>query len=351
LYREEGAELASVHAAKQAKDTATTRSDSLKLLADFCFYMNATDDLDKAAETMRTYNERYPKDSDGLIGRSRVLEAQGHFVEALLAAEEGYDDDPYNVEAYDSAERALISLGRYSSVRQLEFQRAHLGLPPGRYSPVEQYLASGKHAFNSPSRNSSPSLVSVAYQAIALDSDGDIASATGLRLSGTSKISAREDLASAAALLLAQGALDAAFAGRCDVVDLLIKDAGTLPRGPEASFKQGLAAAWCGDKQHADEATNELKKVAEDSKPAAKEYLPELQAVIFLKTKQAQKVIPLLLPASTKDGTPFMHYLLGLAYEATGMHGDAVKEFHQLEEHRGAEFLDGFIVASSRMKQ
>jgi serine/threonine-protein kinase len=351
LYREEGAELASAHAATQAKDAATTRGDSLKLLTDFCFYMNATGDLDKAAETMRTYNERYSKDSDGLIGRSRVLEAQGHFVEALLAAEEGYEVDPYNVEAYDSAELALISLGRYSSVRQLEFDRARLGLPPGRYAAVEEYLANGKRAFNSPSRNSLPSLVSVAYQAIALDSDEDIASATNLRRSVTAKINTREDLASAAASLLAQGAFDAAFAGRCDVVDLLIKDVRTLPRGPEASLKRGLAAAWCGDKQDVDEAANELTKLAPDSKRAAEEYLPELQAAIFLKTKQAPKAIPLLLPASTKDGASFMYYLLGLAYEATGMHGDAAKAFHQWEQHRGAEFLDGYIVATYRMKQ
>ena len=103
LYSAEKAEVASASAAGMARNAAMNASEKVKLLAQFCYEMNASGDYDGAARTMREYAARYPRDVEGMKGLARLLRMQGNLQEALSAAQKGYSRNPFDAEMYAEA--------------------------------------------------------------------------------------------------------------------------------------------------------------------------------------------------------------------------------------------------------
>ncbi len=63
LYNSEKSEVGSANAAEMAQKAATKTSDKVKLLAQFCYEMNASGDYGRALKTIREFVARYPRDA------------------------------------------------------------------------------------------------------------------------------------------------------------------------------------------------------------------------------------------------------------------------------------------------
>jgi serine/threonine-protein kinase len=342
LYGAEKAEVVSANAAGEA--LSRDADDKVKLLAEFCFEMNASGDYGKAATTIRQYTERYPHDVEGMVGLARVLHAQGHLVEALLAAEQAYGDNPYAAAAYDEAERAMIGLDRYDEALQLERQARRLGVERSGNAVAAAYLAGKQDVFAEEigaGREGLRSYAQLNEEALYLDNSGQMAASAALLKKTAATFSQSPEMASARAYLLAQSALDLALAGRCSEAKELTSEMDDLPHGPMAGFHAGVAVGLCGDRAATEATILWLRQGFPQSTAVLLRYIPELEAVAALTEKNAAKALEVLATIAPYEDRSLAPYLRGVAHGAGEQPSLAVADFQAVLEHRGMDFASG----------
>jgi serine/threonine protein kinase len=341
LYREEKAEVAAASAASLAQDAARQASDSVRRLAEFCYEMNTSGDYGRAATSIRQYAELYPNDSEGMVGLARVLRAEGHFVEALLAAQQAYGEDPYRTDAYREAELAMIGLDRSDDALHLESQSQRLGVASGGSSLAAAYLA-GKDDI-------------VAVEARALHR-GEATSYGrlvdyGLYLDNTEQMVAGAavwkttgglpDTTGTRAYMLAQGALDRALAESCGEALTMVREMKELASGPVASFNAGMASALCGDRVYAEKMMTDLLQSYPQNTAVMEYYVPDLEAAVALGVKDPVGALNALTRVEQYDQVSLTPYLRGLAHVGIDKDPLAVADFQTVLAHRGADFVLG----------
>ncbi len=346
LYSAEKAEVASASAAGLAMDASRDADDKVKLLAKFCYEMNASSDYSKAAATIRQYTERYPHDAEGMSELALVLRTQGHLVEALLAAEQAYMDDRYFAAAYSEAERALIGLDRYDGALQLEKQAGSLGVARSGNTIAAAYLA-GKQDVVAEEVGSikgdaaQRSYAQLSEEGLYLDNTGQMTTSLAL-WSRTIGISGRSpELASARAYMLAQSALDQALAARCSEAKELTSEMADLPHGPLAGFHAGLAAGLCGDGAATEATIFWLRQNFSQSTAVALRFAPELEAARAIAEKDPAKALAVLATIAPYDEDSLTPYLRGAAHMAGKQPSLAVADFQMVLAHRGMAFASG----------
>lgn len=346
LYSAEKAEVASASAAGLAMDASGDADDKVKLLAKFCYEMNASGDYSKAAATIRQYTERYPHDTEGMAGLARVLRAQGHLVEALLAAEQAYGADHYTAAAYDEAERAMIGLDRYDAALQLEKQARSLGVARSGNAMAVAYLA-GKQDVVAEEIGfikgdaARRSYAQLSDEGLYLDNTGQMNASAAL-WSRTEGISGQSpELASAQAYMLGQSTLDQALAARCSEAKELSSKLADLPHGPSAGFHAGLAAGLCGDGAATEATILWLKQEFPQSSAVALRYVPELEAAAALAEKDPTNALEVLATIAPYDEDSLTPYLRGLAHMAGKQPSLAEADFQTVLAHRGMAFSSG----------
>ncbi len=239
LYRSEKAEVAAANAAELARSAAEHAGDKVKLLAQFCYEVNTSGDYAKATETIRQYVAKYPQDVEGMKGLARVLRLQGYLPEALLAAQQGYGENPFDAETYAEAELAMIGMNRDDGAAQLQAQAQKTGVrrSPG-ILPVE---APEEGLSNNASGATPPPQISYAeltQRALALDNAGRMSEGMALWRTTAEKAGKTTELTSAQTYMLAQAALDHALAEDCTVVRQMVNEVKDLPKGPPRASMQ-----------------------------------------------------------------------------------------------------------------
>ncbi len=340
LYRDEKAEVASAEAATAARDASVHASDKVKLLAKFCYEINASGDIDQAAKTIRDYRTRYPLDVDGMQGMALTLRLQGHLPEALKIAQQGYSRDPFNTQTYAEAELVMIGMGRYDDVLQLETEAKRVGVVESANGLTAGYLGGRP--------NLVAARVDAMQSALAEGTPADIAQVTysewnsyGLYLDNTGRLgegsklwrttaaaSAEQDLSGTQAYLLAQGALDRALAESCTAALEMADEVRTLPKGIVASFNAGMAAALCGDEPYAEKTIVALQQNFPRSTAVTQYYVPELHAAAEIGINEPEKSIQALTDLSRYDEISLTPYLRGMAHAAVGQLAPAILDFH-----------------------
>jgi serine/threonine protein kinase/tetratricopeptide (TPR) repeat protein len=352
LYREEKAEVAASNAAKVAQSAAEHLGEKTKLMAQSCYEMNVSGDYDAALKTIRTYVARFPFDVDGMTALARILRLQGYLPEALLAAQQGYDEDPYSSAAYTEAEFALIGLDRSAGVRQLRNHTERIGLGRTMNAEVAAYLAGpgaeadyGSTPQAPPSQEAAapasvqPTFAAFSSQARALDDAGKMKA--GLELWRSSAARAGEDpaLFSTQASMLAQAALDHALVEDCNLALKMVEEARSLPKGPEASFNAGMAAGLCGDETYVEKTLAELKQDFPHNTELAYNHLPELEAAGAIGINEPLKALQALSTIKTHGESALADYLRSLAYLASGQKPLAIDDLRTILSHPGMAFL------------
>jgi eukaryotic-like serine/threonine-protein kinase len=341
LYGAEKVEVASASAAGLVLDASKDADDKMKLLAEFCYEMNASGDYGKASATIRQYTERYPNDVEGMVGLARVLRAQGHLVEALLAAEQAYKDDRYAAAAYDEAERAMIGLDRYDDALQLEKEARSLGVPPSSNVMAAAYLAGRQDVVAGEIGAARPSYAQLSEEGLYLDNSGRMAASDALWSRTTSASDQDQELMSARAYLFAQSALDRALAGKCSEAEELTSELGNLPHGSVAGFHAGLAAGLCGDSAAAESTILWLQQGFSQNTDVTLRYVPELEAVVALAEKNAAKALEALATIAPYEEDSLALYLRGVAHMTGKQSSLAAEDFKTVLAHRGMAFASG----------
>ena len=355
LYREEKAEVASANAAGFARDGAVHSSEAVKLLAKFCFEINGSGDLVQGTRTIREYVLRYPLSVDGRKELALALRVQRLFPEALQAAQQGYETNPFDAEAYVEAERDLIGMDRYGSVLELESQAGHLGVASSTNVLTAAYLDGREDLVAVQERELQAALVEPTMGNRARVTYADLYD-YGLYLDNTDKKNAALDLWRSAAAnagdevelsgtqayLLAQGALDHALAESCPVALAMVEEGKGLPKGPVASFNAGMAAALCGDQPYAVKTALILQQYFPRNTTVAQNYTPELMAAAAIGINEPGKAIPNLDASGHYDQTLFAAYLRGMAHTALSQTPQAILDFQAVLARRGeASMQDG----------
>ncbi len=352
LYRSEKAEVASANAAELARGDAGNASERVKLLAQFCYEMNASGDYGQALKTIREFAARYPRDVNGMRGLALALRVQGLLPEALQAAQRGYGEHPFDAETYAEGELAMIEMDRYDDALQLEAQAERVGVLPNQNALVADYLAGKEDA--------TATRVSAMQVAFAGTTTADGAPTTraelyqyGLYLDGVGKTVAGSELwrvtaavagsvpelASTQASMLAQGALDRALMESCTLALEMVDDVKSLPKGPVASFNAGMAAALCGDKPYAEKTIAALQQNYPRSTAVAQYYVPQLQAAAEIGVNEPEKALDTLMALEQYDQISLTPYLRGMANAALGRMPAAILDFEIAQAHRGSFFL------------
>ncbi len=348
LYRAEKAEVPSANAAEMARAAAAKASDKVKLLAQFCYEMNASGDYGRATKIIRDYSARYPRDVEGMKGLAQVLRMQGNLQEALGAARQGYGEDPFDAETYAEAELAMIAMDRYDDALQLETQAERVGVTPSGNALTVGYLAGKQETI--------AAQVSAMQSALAGEATTSHAQKTyaelyryGLYLDNSGKMEAGSELwrdaaeiadgvpglASTRASMLAQGAMDRALAESCAVALEMVDEVKGLPKGPIASFHTGMAAALCGDQTYADKVIAVLQQTYPKNTAVVQYYVPQLQAAVLIGVNEPEKALDSLTALEQYDEVPLTSYLRGVANAALGDMPAAILDFKIVLAHRG----------------
>jgi len=349
LYREGKAEVASSDAAQLAQDSARGSDDRLRLLTQFCYEMNTSGDYGRALATIRGYQERFPGDVDGLVGLARVLRAQGHMVEALLASQQASGSDPYSVDAYNEAELALLNLDRFDAALQLQQQAGKFGVIAKQETLAAAHLG-GKNdvvaqQLESLHRSSGVSVPdrAVSDYGLYLDNTWQLSAGVAVWKLAAADAQHIEMLSSAGASMLAQGALDNALAGNCTDAAELAGESKLLSRGARAIFDGAMASVLCGDANAADQAIGSLRAFPQ-STLVAQYYVPDLQAAQLYQAKQFSEAFEFLSRAEPPADQPLTRYLRGVVEVAMGREQEATEDFRAVLEHRGSAFLSAGTV-------
>jgi eukaryotic-like serine/threonine-protein kinase len=364
LYRDEKAEVASADAATAARDASMHASDKVKLLAKFCYEMNASGDTDQAKKTISDYMRRYPLDVDGMQGMALALRMQGHLPEALKMAQQGYSRDPFDAQTYAEAELAMIGMGRYDDVLQLETEVKRVGVLGSANVLTAGYLG-GRHnlvnaeldAMQSALAGGAPAdAAQVTYSewnsyGLYLDNTGRLGEGSKLwRTAATA--SAEQDLSGTQAYLLAQGALDRALAESCTVALQIADEVRNLPKGVTASFNAGMAAALCGDEPYAERTIVALQQNFPQSTAVTQYYVPELHAAAKIGVNEPAKSIQTLTDIRKYDEISLTPYLRGMAHAAMGQLQPAIHDFRIVSaRHGGTLILQGNVYPMAELEE
>jgi eukaryotic-like serine/threonine-protein kinase len=356
LYHDEKAEVASANAASAAQDASGYADEKVKLLAKFSYEMNASGDTDQAAKTIRDYVARYPLDVDGMKGAASVLRAQGDWSKALKMAQQGYNRNPFDVQAYAEAEAAMFGLGRDDDILKLEAEVRRAGVVGNANALTASYLAGRdevvagqidamRHALVEGTSSVGAAQVSYAEwnsYGLYLDNTGRLREGAELWKTTATTASGAHDLSGTQAYLLAQGALDRALAEDCTPALQLADEVRSLPKGVVASFNAGMAAALCGDEPYAEKTIAALRQNFPQNTAVAQYYVPELQAAAEIGVNEPAKSIQTLSDLRKYDEISLTPYLRGMAHAALGQMAPAILDFQiVLARHGGASPLQG----------
>jgi serine/threonine protein kinase/tetratricopeptide (TPR) repeat protein len=341
LYHAEKVEVASANAAELAQIGAVHVDEKLKLLAQFCYEMNASGDYGQAEQTIRRYVSKYPLDVDGMKGMARVLRLQGDLPEALLAAQQGYRQHPFDAETYAEAELALIGMDRYEAALQLQAQARRIGIIYDKNVSAAGYLEEKNVAVMAARDVVQLSYEELNTRGLYLDGTGRMSEGLVVWRTAVAKASQVPELASAQAYMLAQGALDRALAEDCTTALEMVSEVESLPRGPVASFNAGMAAALCGDQTYAQKMLGSLPQSFPRNTAVKNFYVPELETAAYIGVNEPAKALKIAMGTRAHEQISLMPYLRGLAHAATGQMPLAISDFQSVLAHKGLAFSMG----------
>ena len=351
IYRAEKAELASSHAAELAKRAAGKSSEKVRRLAQFCYEMNFLGNLGSAEATIRHFVDKYPRDGNGMKGLALVLLAQGYLPESLLASQQGIGEDPFDAETYNEAEEALLGLNRFDSTLEVAAQArrdgvvADGGVLPAAIMSGRDDMAAAELSSMSRFLASADPVAGPAVSYARMDRYGRYLDSTGRLNEGLTvwrrsaqRAAQSPELSSAAAYLLAQGALEEAIAENCKLATALIDQVKDMPKGPLANFHAGIAAALCGDQTYAMKTVTILQQQSPQHTAVAQDFIPELRAAADIGGSQPGDAVRAFSAAGRDERNAMVPYLRGLADGELGQAASSRIEFQTVLSHRGVSW-------------
>jgi serine/threonine-protein kinase len=274
-----------------------------------------------------------------------VLRLQGYLPEALLAAQQGLEEHPFDAETYGEAELAMMGMDRYAGGLKLQARRMGVVREMDGLTAAD-LAAGGDESVGAAGAGAGVSVKPPTYaewnsRGLYLDSAGRMAEGLELWRTAAAQASQVPELGSTQASMLAHGALDRALTESCTVALEMANQVKSLPRGPIASFHAGMAAALCGDQTYADKTIVWLKQSFPRSTLVGQNFVPELQAAADIGVNEPAKALQVLADVKARDQTSLTPYLRGLAHAAVSEMPAAIADFQTILAHRGVALVMG----------
>jgi eukaryotic-like serine/threonine-protein kinase len=349
LYRQLRAETSASDSARLALAAADGASQRTRTLTQATYEIETSGDFLRASALLRQLLSTYPRDSVARAALAETLCLEGHMAEALQEAQQAYADDPFNAAAYLHAERALIGLDRYDAAFQLDAQVQRLGLATSGESFQAAYLDGRQYIVDDLAAK--VPVGKIEYRpdwsyGLYLDNGGRLGAGATLWTSRAAAAQQNDSLKSAAAFLLAQGAVDRALLGDCSAALALARDADApgLPQGRIALFNLGMSHALCGDTPRANQILIQLQQKYPQSFDVNAFYLPDMHAAIALHDHDPASALDLLQPARPYDLISLTPFLRGRAHVDLHQDDIGIIDFQTILAHRGVTYVVGNAV-------
>ena len=347
LCRKLRAETASAEAARLALAAADGAGSRTRAIAQYQYEMSASGDYARAAGIIKQVVTDYPHDAESMQDTARTLRLQGRFTESVQLAQQAYAEDPYNADAYLQAENSMIALDRYDAAAQVQAQAMRLGIAYPGGALISAYLEGRQETLDAAITylagdhkgiNPNPDL------GIYLDNVGRLAAGAAVWHDGAAAAAKVPGLESAAAFLLAQGALDRAMLGDCKGGLAMAQSAQAHPQGMTAAFNAGMAEALCGNSADAKTAAERLQRTYPQSFAVRGFYVANITAAIALQANDPQAALDTLKSSRQYDLISLTPYLRGRADVALRQVQIGIVDFQTVLSHRGVPFTVGSVV-------
>ena len=347
LSRRMRGEVEAADAAKLALADADGASERTRSVIQFHYEMNASGDYARAAAIIKQVVADYPHDAASMVELSRVLRLQGRFTESLQIAQQAYAEDAYNADAYIQAENSMIALDRYDAAGQVQALATRLGIANEGGALTSAYLQGRHETLDSAvadlmaeRKDFKPDWNLGLY----LDNVGRLAAGAAIWREGAAAAAKIPGLASTAAFLLAQGALDRAMLGDCKGGLGMATEADAYPQGMNAMFNSGMAQALCGNAEKAKAAADRLQQTYPQSFAVRGFYVADINAAIALQADDPQAALDTLKSSRQFDLISLTPYLRGRADVSLRQVQIGIVDFQTVLSHRGVPFTVGSVV-------
>lgn len=338
----------------KAYELLDTASENEKLRISFFYHSFVTGDFDKSIGTLEVWRKTYPTHIVALVNLADCLERSGQSERAVAVAREGLRMDTNNAILYMNLAESLLSLDRYSEVKEVcrqafekKFDGDYFHVFPFIVAFIEhdaaamaenlawfsgrsdEYLAlnlqTGVAAFEGKWRKAQDSArraVDLACRNGAKEVAAQYAAEQALRIvfwsSGTGFPSGDESRLKA-------------------VLKTQTSNALKLERSNWVISRSALALAVAGQSTDAQPLIEELRKERPKDTIINELWLPTVRAALELQNGRPKEAIEELEIAERfeKTGEFYPQYLRGLAFSKLDKTRDAEREFDKILNHRG----------------
>ncbi len=335
--------LASEFAAK-AYDLREHASERERLTIIDEYYGRVTGELDRRIETLRLYQNTYPRDPAPYNNLAVAYNALGRFDEAIQQSRVAIRFEPPAGNRWTVLGNSLMGLGRFDEAGEA-FQQA---IAKGRVSP-SPHQGLFRVAFVKGDEPGMRREVQWADQGSAQNNALDWQSAAAAfhgqysrSQQFTRRISesvAGSDAAGAAAGMIAQSAVRAAALGRCVDAKGNGRRALSLARDPLSLTRSALALAWCGQSGESTALIDELIRQYPLNTVVNRIWVPVIRAASALQRGDDESVedgLRSVIPyEAAAEFWPL--YLRGQAWLHLKKPVEAEAEFHKILDHRGQD--------------
>jgi serine/threonine protein kinase/tetratricopeptide (TPR) repeat protein len=328
-------------------------SERERLIITGTYYLNATGELEKAAQANQELIENYPRYPTGYIGLGNVYGFQGKYEKAVEAMRQARQLAPERLASHEALANYLLAMQRLDEAREAirEAQKRKLGdfvLHEALYGLA--FLAAGSSAREEEQQWFADDAAAENF-GLSLDSDseayaGHLRRARELTLRASDS-AMRADSKEDGAIWWVNAALrEAAFGNPSEAKQKAGEGLKLYPASQGVRVEAALAYAMAGEAERAQSLAQNLNQHYPLDTQVQSLWLPAIQGQVALTRKAPAKAIEDLQPALppieygqtlfiSQISCLYPTYVRGQAYLAAGQGKEAAAEFQKILDHRG----------------
>jgi eukaryotic-like serine/threonine-protein kinase len=342
----------------KAYELLDTASENEKLRITFFYNSFVTGEFDKAIDTLEVWRKTYPTHTVARVNLSDCLERSGQSEKAVAAAREGLRMDTNNAVLYMNLAESLLSLDRYSEVKEV-CQQAFEKKFDGDYFHIFPFIVAFiEHDAAAMAENlawfsgRSDEYLALNLQTGAAAFQGQWRKAQDLARRAAD-LANRNGAQEVAAQYAAEQALRIVFwssgtglpSGEANQLKAVLKtqtnNALKLERSSLVLSRSALALAVAGQAAEAKLLIDELRRERPKDTYINELWLPVIQAALELQNGKAKEAIEELeiTERFERGGEFYPQYIRALAYLKLNKTKQAIAEFEKILNHRGEAAL------------
>jgi len=335
--------------ARKAYELREKVSERERFTIEGMYYLDATGELEKGAETYELWQQTYPRDGRAYRALGDISIGLENWERALEEFREALRLEPNNVANYNNLSQAYMTLNRLDEAEAVCKQAEERKLENEALLQTRYWLAFLKGDAAQMAQLVSAAMGKPGSEDLLLATQADTEGWYGKlknarELTGRAMDSAqRSDAKETAAGYQAAAALREVESGNQEQARAEAKAAVKLAPNRDVRAIAALTLARAGDTAGAEQLAAELDKTFPLDTLAQRYWLPTIRAGVALERRDANRAIELLKVASTIELRPAANftiflcpvYLRGEAYLMLHDGSAAAAEFQKFIDHRG----------------